>query len=215
MFRATMGPSSEETTVFLRHLVLVILYGWLSAMQGGHPAYQTVTHTEESQKYSYFTLCWAHSRSKHVEIDKYTENKLCTKLVLFTRLDRNARSTKHRMWYICCSCQAHTATAPSSLRTAAEGAMFKKLRVELQPDQYLTVVFVRLIVRVHMLDFTDNVQLPFGRNQSSATKPDRLLTRESHYWNHLLWYHGMVRQMAHTRRCRVKGILLLNHTLRN
>jgi len=27
MFRATIGPSSGETTVFVRHLVLVILYG--------------------------------------------------------------------------------------------------------------------------------------------------------------------------------------------
>jgi hypothetical protein len=34
MFRATMGPSSGETTVFLRHLVLVILCGWRSGMQG-------------------------------------------------------------------------------------------------------------------------------------------------------------------------------------
>jgi len=29
MFWVTMGPSSGETTVFLQHLVLVILYGWL------------------------------------------------------------------------------------------------------------------------------------------------------------------------------------------
>jgi len=30
-----MGPSSGETTVFLRHFVLVILCGWLSGMPGG------------------------------------------------------------------------------------------------------------------------------------------------------------------------------------
>jgi hypothetical protein len=35
MFRATMCPSSGETPVFMRHLVLVILHGWLSGMQGG------------------------------------------------------------------------------------------------------------------------------------------------------------------------------------
>jgi len=35
MFRATMGPSSGETTVFMRHLVLVILCGSLSGMQSG------------------------------------------------------------------------------------------------------------------------------------------------------------------------------------
>ena len=61
-----MCPSSGETTVFMRHLVLVILYGWLSGMQGG---------------------------MKHLEIDKckYTKNKLFINLVLFTRLYRDAR----------------------------------------------------------------------------------------------------------------------------
>jgi len=35
---------------------------------------------------------------KNVEIDKYTKNKLCTKLALFTRLHRDARSTKHTIF---------------------------------------------------------------------------------------------------------------------
>jgi len=35
VFRATMCPSSGEITVFMRHLVLVILYGRLSGIQGG------------------------------------------------------------------------------------------------------------------------------------------------------------------------------------
>ena len=34
MFRATMSPSSGETTVFMRQLLLVIPRGWLSGMQG-------------------------------------------------------------------------------------------------------------------------------------------------------------------------------------
>jgi len=34
MFQVTVRPSSGETTVFMRHLVLVILCGWLSVMQG-------------------------------------------------------------------------------------------------------------------------------------------------------------------------------------
>ena len=34
MFRVTMCPSSGETTVFMWQLVLVILFGWLSDMQG-------------------------------------------------------------------------------------------------------------------------------------------------------------------------------------
>jgi hypothetical protein len=37
IFRATVCPSSGETTVFMRHLVLVVLYGWLSGMQYGIP----------------------------------------------------------------------------------------------------------------------------------------------------------------------------------
>ena len=36
MFQATMCPSSGEITVFMRHLVLVTLYGWLSGMQCMH-----------------------------------------------------------------------------------------------------------------------------------------------------------------------------------
>jgi len=46
MFQATIDPSSVDTTVFMRHLVLVILCGWLSDIQGSHPLYQTVIHTE-------------------------------------------------------------------------------------------------------------------------------------------------------------------------
>jgi hypothetical protein len=47
MFRATMCPSSGETTVFIRPLVLVILCGWLSDMPAGipdsHPHRITIT----------------------------------------------------------------------------------------------------------------------------------------------------------------------------
>ena len=50
MFRAAMGPSSGDTTVFMQHLVLVFLYGWLFGMQGGmKPAYQIVIHTEKQE----------------------------------------------------------------------------------------------------------------------------------------------------------------------
>jgi len=50
-----------------------------------------------SQKHNCFSWWWAHSRPKHVEIDKYANNKLCTNLVLFTRLYRDARSTEHKI----------------------------------------------------------------------------------------------------------------------
>ena len=45
-----------------------------------------------------------HSLPKHIEIDKfnknkYIKNKLCTNLVLFTRLYRYARSSKRKMLF--------------------------------------------------------------------------------------------------------------------
>jgi hypothetical protein len=46
MFRATVCPSSGGTTVFTRHLVLVILYGWLSGKQGG------MKHEEKRNKHT-------------------------------------------------------------------------------------------------------------------------------------------------------------------
>ena len=95
MFRATMWPSSGETTVFMRHLVLVILCGWMSGMQEHMLLHTRHSPTQNnkyqmSHKHSRFSWWWAHSRPKHVETDKYTknkttENKLCTKLALFTR----------------------------------------------------------------------------------------------------------------------------------
>ena len=78
MFPATMCPSSGETTVFMQHLVLVILCGWLSGMQ-----FHSTLHTrqssiqnhkyQESHKYSCFSWWWAHSCPKQVQIDKYTK----------------------------------------------------------------------------------------------------------------------------------------------
>ena len=58
-----------------------------------------------SHKHSCFSWWWAQSRPKHVEIDKYTKNKhtknkVCTKLALFTRLYRDARSTKHKTPFV-------------------------------------------------------------------------------------------------------------------
>ena len=57
MFRATMCPSSGETTVSMRHLVFVTLCGWMSAMQGGMPRiprgravdWGTALHVERSR----------------------------------------------------------------------------------------------------------------------------------------------------------------------
>jgi hypothetical protein len=107
MFRATKFPSSGETTVFMRHLVLVILCGWPSGMQGGmkqlfHSTLQISQSSTQNNKYqvshkhSCFYWWWAQSCPKHVVIDKHTKNKFCSKLVLFTRLYRDARSKKYK-----------------------------------------------------------------------------------------------------------------------
>jgi len=48
-----MCPSSRETTVFMRHLVVVILRGWLSGMQGG--IHSTLHIIQEKQLYLYDT----------------------------------------------------------------------------------------------------------------------------------------------------------------
>jgi len=54
MFRVTMYKSSGETTVLMRHLVLVILYGWLVCRVEFIPSCVP-------------SWWWAHSRPKHVE----------------------------------------------------------------------------------------------------------------------------------------------------
>ena len=50
MFRVTIGPSSGEMTVFIRHLLLVTV--WMTVWYAGAyaTAYQTVSH-----KHSYFS----------------------------------------------------------------------------------------------------------------------------------------------------------------
>ena len=108
MFQATVCPSSGETTVFMWHLVLVILYGWLSGMQERmllHTRQSSIQNNkyQVSHKHSCFSWWWAHSLLKHVEIDKYTKNKLCIKLALFTRLCQkyswhSNREQHHTQW---------------------------------------------------------------------------------------------------------------------
>jgi hypothetical protein len=73
VFRATMGSSSGETTVFLRHLVLVILYFTLHTRQSStqNNKYQM------SHKYSCFSWWWAYSRPKRVEKRNKHTKKSC------------------------------------------------------------------------------------------------------------------------------------------
>ena len=89
MLQANMCPSSGETTVFMRQLVLVILYGRLSCIQGGIKAhsFHSSLHNRHSSiqnnnyqvlhKYSCFSWWWAQSRPKHVEKRNKRTKKNC------------------------------------------------------------------------------------------------------------------------------------------
>ena len=84
MFRPTVCSSSGETTVFIWHFVLVILCGLLSwndfhSTLRTRQSYIQNNKYHVSHKHSCFSWWWAHSWPKHVEIIKYTKNKLCTK----------------------------------------------------------------------------------------------------------------------------------------
>ena len=81
MFRATMSPSSGEITVFMQHLVLVILYGWLvcGVEWTLHIRQSSVQNKKYqlSHKYDCFSWWWAHSHLKHVEKRNKHTKKNC------------------------------------------------------------------------------------------------------------------------------------------
>jgi len=93
-FRATMCLSSGETTVFMRHLVLVILCGSLvcrstcSYIPDSHP------HRITDAKCRTNTAVSPDDRHTVARNDKYTKNNLCTKVTLLTILHRDVRSKK-------------------------------------------------------------------------------------------------------------------------
>ena len=88
-FRATMCPSSGDTSVFLRHCTCYSV--WMTVWYAGCTLHTRQSSTQNnkykvSQKHSCFSWWWAHSRPKHVEVDKYTKNKSVHQVVLFTRV---------------------------------------------------------------------------------------------------------------------------------
>jgi len=68
MFQVITCPSSRETTVFMRHFLLVILHGWLSGPD---------SYPYRINKYSCFLWWWACSRSKHLEKRNKHTKKIC------------------------------------------------------------------------------------------------------------------------------------------
>jgi len=102
MFRATMCPSSGETNVFMRHLILAILHGWLSGMHTRQSSIQNNKY-QMSQKYICFSWWWAHSRLKHEEKRNKHTKKNCAPSWLYlqvfiglTRMPR--RRMLHFVW---------------------------------------------------------------------------------------------------------------------
>jgi len=93
MFRATMFPSSGETTVFMWWMVLVILYGWPSGMQGapcipdGHPHRITSTkcHINTVVSPDDGHIAARNVRDSLIYQEINILRKTCTKLALFTR----------------------------------------------------------------------------------------------------------------------------------
>jgi len=88
MFRATMCPSSRGITVSMRHLVFVTLCGWL--IPDSHPYRMTNTKCSIDKVISPDDghIVARNKCRKEINILK----ELCTKLALFTRLHKDARS---------------------------------------------------------------------------------------------------------------------------
>ena len=108
MFRATMCPSSGETTVFLPHLVLGILCGWVwfagwNETVSFYPAYHRITSTKCSKNTFVFSWWWAHSRPKHVETDKYTKNKFVHQVGFIYKIIQRCTINRTLKKYILCA----------------------------------------------------------------------------------------------------------------
>jgi hypothetical protein len=91
MYRATVPIIRRNHCVFT---TLGICYSvWMTGMQGVSTLHTRQSSTVISPGDGPIVV------PKRVEIDKYTKNKLCTKLVLFTRLYRDAWSTKLKIHF--------------------------------------------------------------------------------------------------------------------
>ena len=91
MFRATLCPSSGETTVFVWHLLLVILCGWLSGMLNNYPLY---TKNKLCTKVALFTGLYKDARStKHKFMTPYSSLILRFKL-FFSSILKSLRSSE-------------------------------------------------------------------------------------------------------------------------
>jgi outer membrane phospholipase A len=122
MFRAIMCPSSGDnncinTTPGICHSV------WMTDRRSP----TQIDKYQVSYWYSYFSWWWAHSCPKYVENrNKHARKELCTRLVLFTRLYKDARWTKRKKTH------THTHTYWQRITETASEPFFPSLYRELQ-----------------------------------------------------------------------------------
>jgi hypothetical protein len=121
MFQATMCPSSGETTVFMRQLVLVILYGWLSGIQGMHTNHPYRITSTKCRTNTVISPDDGHSHPKHVEKRNKHTKKNCAPSWLYLQDctgmhgQQNIKFSTPLYWAIllsfqtlfnCCSCMS-------------------------------------------------------------------------------------------------------------
>jgi hypothetical protein len=76
---------NEANLVHNLLLVYLFLVYWTGCTLHTRQSSTQNNKYQVSHEYICFYWWWERSRPKHVDIDKYTKNKLCTKLALFTR----------------------------------------------------------------------------------------------------------------------------------
>jgi len=102
MYWTTTCPSSGETAVFMRHLVLVILYGWLSGMQGMHTRQSSIQNNmyQALHKHSRFSWWWALGHPKHVEKRNKHTKKNCAPSWLYLQEGSLSIRTNEEMYLL-------------------------------------------------------------------------------------------------------------------
>jgi len=102
MFRATMCPPSGETTVFVWHLVLVILYGWLVCTLHTRQSSIQSDKYQVSNRYGCFSWWWADSRPKHLEKKINIQRKIVREVGFIYKMEKRVA------WWVPNATNTHT-----------------------------------------------------------------------------------------------------------
>jgi len=77
VFRVAMSPSSGDKTVFMRHLVLVILCGWLYGMQK-QMLLRTIQSSTQNNKYQVSEHMLLHTRQSSIQNNNTKCRSICS-----------------------------------------------------------------------------------------------------------------------------------------